>query len=207
MATEQEKSIRRFSTRRLETLSDGVFAIAMTLLVLNLDAGEVHKVATNHQLWMALLAMKDQIISFLVSFLVLGGLWIVHTRQFEHIKESDNHLMWLNNFRLLAVVIIPFTTSLASDYSGIPLAQLLFSINFFIIILLSNLEWSYAVSKKSGLKNTLPEEERAKTISQHRIIIATAAAVVVLSAFINQLAFLLFFLTAIAQNNVFHRKS
>lgn len=200
MATRKEKIIERFSTRRLEALSDGVFAIAMTLLVLNLDISEVGDVTNNQQLWHALRHMSDQLISFFVSFLLLGGLWIIHTRQFELIKETNSRLMTVNNLRLLAVVTIPFTTSLASDYGDIPFAQIIFSFNFFLIIALSYWEWNYATGKKSGLDNSLTKKEIQFANFRNKTMLLIAGTVVILSAFIGQLAFLLFLVMAILRH-------
>ena len=117
------KDPQRFSTRRLEALTDGVFAIAMTLLVLDLKVENLGEAATNQQLWEALAGMQSNLISFIVSFLLLGSMWAVHVRQFEYIKQADRRFTMINTLRLLAVVFMPFTTSLAGAYPNIVLGR------------------------------------------------------------------------------------
>lgn len=197
MATNKEKLTQRFSTRRIEALSDGVFAIAMTLLVLNLDVSELGDVTTNQQLWNALQGMSHQLLSFLVSFLFLGAMWAVHTRQFEYIKETDRHLIFLNTLRLLTVVTIPFTTSIASDFHQIPLAQIIFPINVFLLIAISFWQWQYATSARSGLDNSISKTALLKANRRNSIILMTSFCVIILSYFFGLASFLLFWVVAL----------
>ena len=112
-----------FSTRRLEALTDGVFAIAMTLLVLDLTTSELGDLHSSADLWNALLQESSGFISFGVSFLLLGSLWAVHTRQFEFIKSADRRMLFINNLRLFTVVLVPLTTSLSASYDSLALGR------------------------------------------------------------------------------------
>src|SRR4051812_15150011 len=106
------------STRRMEAFTDGVFSIAATLLVLDLsiDRFPTH-IATDAQLWAALGGQGFNVLSLFISFLLLGLLWRIHVWQFEYVVKVDSLAVFLNTLRLLGVVLIPFTTSLISNYN------------------------------------------------------------------------------------------
>lgn len=184
-----------FSTRRLEALTDGVFAIAMTLLVLDLNVAELGNAASNQELWHALTGMSSNLISFVVSFLLLGSMWAVHVRQFEHIQEADRRLTAINTLRLLIVVLIPFTTSLAGTYSGLLLGEVLFPINFLALAIVSWWQWQYAAKH---LRNDMSAQARHKAVLRNSAVVIIATLVVVFAIFVGEYAFLLFVATPLA---------
>lgn len=184
-----------FSTRRLEALTDGVFAIAMTLLVLDLKVTDIGTINTNQQLWQYFVNNQTSYISFVISFLLLGSMWAVHTRQFEFIKRTDRHLTMINTLRLLSVVLIPLTTSIASDYSNILLGRILFPLNFFLLAVISYWQWNYATKRKSEFSEGMDAEDKKYANTRNQAIVSIALATLILSAFIGQLAFLLFVVT------------
>ena len=183
-----------YSTRRIEALSDGVFSIAMTLLVLDLSVASLGDITTNQQLLSALNSeLSTNFVSFIISFLLLGSMWAVHARQFDSIKYADRQLMTINNIRLLAVVLIPFTTSLAGRYPEIALATVLFPIDFMILTIISSWQWNYATSKPELYdKKELPEKTIKYLKIRNKIFASIAFIVVILSLFIGSWAFLLF---------------
>lgn len=197
-----DRDTQRFSTRRLEALTDGVFAIAMTLLVLDLHVSDIGRAATNHELWEGLQAMQLNIISFVVSFLLLGSMWAVHVRQFEYIKQADRRLTMINTLRLLAVVLIPFTTSLSATYPDIALARVIFPINFFLLALVSFWQWDYATRKENKLYEKLSAAELRRGRLRNLTVVYMAALVSVGALFIGEWAFLLFALMPIAINTI-----
>ncbi|TMC71915.1 MAG: DUF1211 domain-containing protein [Chloroflexi bacterium] len=98
-------------TSRLEAFSDGVFAIAATLLVLELRVppGEPDLFRRLLDLWPAYAA-------YLISFLTIGIIWVNHHTLLEHVRRSDRRFLYLNLILLVAVGIVPFPTSLVGDY-------------------------------------------------------------------------------------------
>ena len=184
-----------FSTRRLEALTDGVFAIAMTLLVLDLNVAELGNAASNQELWHALTGMSSNLVSFVVSFLLLGSMWAVHVRQFEHIQEADRRLTAINTLRLLIVVLIPFTTSLAGTYSNLLLGEILFPINFLALAIVSWWQWQYAAKH---LRNDMSAQARHKAVLRNSAVVIIATLVVVFAIFVGEYAFLLFAATPLA---------
>jgi uncharacterized membrane protein len=98
---------------RLLSLSDGIFAFAITLLILNI----VLPYGTSRaEVPQALLSLWPKYLAFLISFVVIGLYWIVHVRQFRFIRRFDTGLLWLNLLFLMFIILIPFSTSVLSDF-------------------------------------------------------------------------------------------
>ncbi|MDX2377240.1 TMEM175 family protein [Microbacterium sp. LRZ72] len=147
------------ATTRTEAYTDAVFAIAATLLVLDLTADSIGKIDSDGQLWQALGDMSQNIVGFVISFWLLSMLWVIHLRQFRDIVRVDTVLLWLNNARLLFIVLIPFTTSLAADYFDWYAGRMLLPINFFFAALFGHLSWRWAASRGGHLLRDQPESE------------------------------------------------
>ena len=100
----KENFLDRFhSNERIIGLSDGVFAIVLTLLVLELRVPHLPEHATAAELWNALYGIKNKIIGFLLSFLFIASLWFSHNQLFKLFDKIDNPMLWYNNF-FLAVI-------------------------------------------------------------------------------------------------------
>lgn len=186
-----------FSTIRMEALTDGVFAIAMTLLILDVKVENFGVITSSAQLANVLYANATTLISFVVSFLLLGGMWAVHMRQFEYINKSDRRLTLINTWRLLIVVFMPLTTSIGSTYPDIELARVLLPLNFLLLTMVSTVEWRYAVSKKY-LAGYVSQRMRHDAMRRNIDILITAFTVTVLSLFIGLSAFIVFAILPLA---------
>lgn len=179
-------------TTRLEAFTDGVFAIAATLLVLDLTTHDLGKVSTDGEMWSALGDMGYLFVNFALSFVLLCLLWMVHVQQFEHIARVDSTMVWLNNGRLLFVVLVPFATNLTTEYSEFLAARLAMPVTFFLAILFSWLQWQWAVRRREDmLPDMTASEGRAYGRSSLSALII-GALVVVLAPLIGSAAFLLF---------------
>lgn len=108
----------RTQLERMTFFSDAVFAIAMTLLVIEVRVPEVHH-ATDHALAQALLDLLPNYIGFVVSFIVLGRFWVGHHHVMGMIEHADRRLVWINLLFLLAVAFMPFPTAVLSDYTSL----------------------------------------------------------------------------------------
>ena len=84
------------SPHRIEALTDAVFAIVMTLLVLELSIPVIAEDSAHYELWLRLINMWPKFLSYGVTFLMLGFMWIFHHRRFSHIKRTDNVFSWIN---------------------------------------------------------------------------------------------------------------
>ena len=119
---------------RLLSLSDGVVAIALTLLVLNLRVPTVPTTKQNsaHALAVALGTHGDQIVSYLISFYVIAQFWLAHHRVFRHMAGHEEGLAWWNFAFLLTITLMPFTSNLLSDFPGNALAVDIFAVNLLL---------------------------------------------------------------------------
>src|SRR5213593_915772 len=95
-------------TSRIEAFSDGVFAIAITLLILDVHVPTI----SQGNLGSALTRQWPTYVAYLISFSFIGIMWVNHHRLFNHIRRSDNGLLFSNLLLLLGVTIVPFPTSL-----------------------------------------------------------------------------------------------
>ena len=107
----------RHQLERLIFFSDAVFAIAMTLLVVDVHLPRL-PVVSEAALAQALIGLIPQYIGFLISFLVVGRFWIGHHRAFGWLARSDDRLVWLNLIFLLTIAFMPFPTTLISAYAS-----------------------------------------------------------------------------------------
>ena len=100
---------------RLEALSDGIFAFAMTLLVISLTVPVIPKEEAPWLLPPLIMKIFPEFIIFAIAFFVLAGYWLSHHRILRSIRYVDNRLIWINIFLLFFIVLIPFSTSISGD--------------------------------------------------------------------------------------------
>ena len=179
---------------RLAAFTDGVFAIAATLLVLDLTTHTFGTIRSDVEMWGALAAMGPQFLNFALSFLLLCLLWMTHVAQFEWIVRVDGVIIWLNNVRLLFIVVVPFATGLTTEYSQYTAGRVLMPITFFLAILTSWLQWSWAVRRRVDLMPDLSDGDARAYGRGALSAVIISVAVVVASPWIGSAAFLLFFL-------------
>ena len=103
-----------FSTDRLKALTDGVIAIVITLLVLELTVPVVAEISGSEGLWPELRSLWRETLGYAVSFFLVGLLWLYHHNVFRYIQRADGTLLTLNVFSLFAVSITPFSSALVT---------------------------------------------------------------------------------------------
>ncbi len=134
-------------TGRIEAFSDGVFAVAITLLVLDIKVPVPALNGQHASLAKELIAEWPAYLAFVTSFLTILVMWINHHRVFGLIKRSDDRFLILNGLLLLSVTIVPFTTSLVAAYIRNPeakLAALIYSGSSVFLALSFRCLWHYA---------------------------------------------------------------
>ncbi|HLI08155.1 MAG TPA: TMEM175 family protein [Ktedonobacteraceae bacterium] len=129
------------STSRLETLTDGVFAIAMTLLVFGLAVPDD---LTQDKFYIALGNLLPSLLSLVISFLILGVLWVATHTEFRSIRRADHALMWLNLFFLLAVTLVPFSAGLMGHYHTFKVAVIIYGVNLLFCLFFHLGMWLHA---------------------------------------------------------------
>ena len=105
-------------TSRIEAFSDGVFAIIITLLVLEIHVPQVQGKDVSAALAHSLLAMGPKFLTYILSFVIVCIWWVAHHQLFHILKRSDRGLLWLNSLFLLWLAFIPFPTALMGDFPG-----------------------------------------------------------------------------------------
>ena len=109
---------------RLETFSDGVFAIAITLLILEISVPSTHDASTVAELWRALLERWPSYFAFLLSFLTIYVAWSGHHLMLQQVKTVTLPLVWANAFFLLVITFLPFPTALVAEHLTSPSGSL-----------------------------------------------------------------------------------
>ena len=145
MAEELKDSLSLgLTTQRIETLTDGVFAIAMTLLVLTIELPAVGQHLTNSGILNMLNAQSYKLHNYFLSFILLAVFWMVHHQQFHYIRRTNRTHIWINVFFLMFVALIPFSASLMGDYPTQGIADFVFALNMFSVGIMLEINWLYA---------------------------------------------------------------
>ncbi len=127
---------------RMESLTDGIFAFAMTLLVLNMILPS--DAAITQTSTAALLSLLPAFYHYIIAFFVLAAFWMGHHGQFSNIHHIDKNFLFLNAIGLFFVTLVPFSTSFIGDYSNDILATCVFELNLLILGLIFTFQWYYA---------------------------------------------------------------
>lgn len=138
----------QLSRNRIEALADGVFAVAMTLLVLDIKVPELQPPLETGDLPLKLLALWPKFLSYVISFVILGVYWVGHHIQLSFIRRADRPLLWINVLFLLWVALVPFSTALLSEYSKTQVAIAIYGANLIAIGLTLALHWWYATTER-----------------------------------------------------------
>lgn len=131
---------------RIVAFSDGVFSIAITLLVLGL---EIPKHLATGDLPGALWDQRENFIAYAISFAVIGRFWVVHHRFFGEVTAFDGRLIALNLFYLAWIVLIPFSSQVLGEYGGTTPAVVLYAANLTGVILIGM--WQVADAHRAGM--------------------------------------------------------
>ncbi len=175
---------------RLTFFSDAVFAIAITLLVIDIHPARLTQGPFTAQL-NELLQQTPQFLGFVLSFLVIGALWILHHRVFGLLIRHDDKLLWPNLFGLMGIVFTPFATALMSENPNSPLAEAFYALTLLVTGLLQR--WMVGRALRPA---NLPADLPASVVSAYRWrawSLPVAASLSLILAFIvpplNNLAF------------------
>lgn len=136
------------SKGRMEALTDGIFAIAMTLLVLELKVPELPKSVSSSELLHSLGQQMPAYVSFLVSFLYCAVLWLMHHLAMHFIRHLQVGLVWLNLLFLMSIAVLPFSCALLGHFIRNTAAQEIYFLNMFLAAVLLYAHWLLAKVKK-----------------------------------------------------------
>lgn len=175
-------------TTRVEAFSDGIFAIAITLLVLEIRVPPGELTGHGSTLLPALLRLWPSYLGYLISFVTIGIMWVNHHSMFMLIRRIDRYFLLLSVLFLLCIAFLPFPTAVLAEYLSEPkgreIAVALYSATFVLIALAYNAVWWYA-ARGGRLLDEAADREAVETISRRYLIGPTAYAVSFVLAFVN----------------------
>ena len=157
------------SLERLAALSDGIFAVAMTLLVLDLHVPASEVIHSQGELWRTLAGAAPQLISYVMSFMTLGIFWNGQQAQLNSFARSDRHLSWIHIAFLFAVSIMPFSTRLLAEFIAYRSVLVAYWGNILLLGMLLYASWRYAI--RAGLLRENVTHERQCAV-ERRIVVA-----------------------------------
>jgi len=150
-----EPNLHGLPKNRLETLVDGVFAIAMTILVLELRAPAALGPGGLAQ---GLVDVGTRFATFVISFIVLGVYWFAHHQIFHFVLRVNRTLVWLNILFLLGIALVPFAASVMGAYTGDPIALSLYGAVLGLLAALGYLIWWYLTGDRGLIEPGLDPE-------------------------------------------------
>jgi uncharacterized membrane protein len=146
----RSQNVAGLTTGRITAFSDGVFSIAITLLVLNLQIPK--GITSLTDLLYRLQALWPNLMCYILSFVIIGIYWVAHHNMFHYIKRSNRMFLWINILLLMCVAFIPFPAGLLGQFSFVsqsPLAkvaEIIYACNLILTNLMLSLLWWYATS-------------------------------------------------------------
>lgn len=163
---------------RIAALSDGIFAIAMTILVLNITIPN-KELVQQLGLLKALLTNAQEFYTYFLSFFLLGIFWGIQHKQMNVIEKTDSIYIWLNIILLMFICLIPFSASLQSVYTG-TVSSAVFNTNMLIVGVFFMINWYYATKKDKLIPKDYSKDRILKGKKNILIfILVTIAAIIV----------------------------
>jgi len=180
--TKLSKNTNEYSSSRVEAFSDGIFAIAITLLVLNISLPEnAAKIGINK----ALLLSIPKLEIWVISFIIIGGMWLRHHKLIKQITHIDSVFLKLNLLYLMFVTVIPWLVSLIVIYDNQPMAITVFSGGITLLGLINLFVWIYLAKIKKVLSEEISNYERNMTLINNIIYIFIALGSIVVAYKVN----------------------
>jgi len=176
-------AIQTPSEKRIETLSDGVFAVAMTLLILDIKLPEISNDISSREFTNAVWDLWPKVGVFILSFVVLARAWELHRYVFNFLIRYDHTLIYLNMLYLMALAFLPFSTSLVGQHSTFEISAAIYATNFLAIGGTKFVIWNYATHHHRLVPNDM--DPALITWLNKRLALSTGIiCIAILTAFI-----------------------
>ena len=176
-------NLKKTGPDRMNALSDGVIAIALTLLVLGIDIPTEHDF-NEEGLLSFLIKLEPQLIAYLTSFVIVAIYWILHHRMFQVLKYTDRNLVIMNIVFLFSISLAPFSAKLKALYRFDELVVLIFAAAHIFTGIILYVIWKYIVSHEELLKSPL-EKSDVRHLSLGILVIPIVSALAIPMAYIN----------------------
>jgi len=188
---------RGLAKSRIEALADGIFAVAMTLLVLDIKSPEQRWFPTNQALVDSLLQIEHSFAMYAISFFVLGIFWIAHHVLFHFVRQMDRRSLWLNLIFLLLVTLVPFSTDLIGDHGHLTLPVYVYGGNLIALGTLLVIHLNYLVSHPHLATPDLTERVASQIRREVRLFAVVPVISIAASFYSPRLGMYLYLLLAI----------
>ena len=167
---------KEFQLERMILFSDAVFAIAITLLVIEIKVPDLHEDVTDKALLKEIGHLVPKFLGFIVSFMLIGAYWTIHHRLFGYVTRLTGKLTALNLFFLFTIVLMPFSTGIFGEYSRPSTLHLItpyavYIFNLCLTGLANFMLWSYVSKPSNGVAENLPDPQIMKQAKQRALII------------------------------------
>jgi uncharacterized membrane protein len=166
---------------RLIVLADGIYAIAMTLLAIDLFLPEATSQLGGQELFTSLVDRWPEVLGFVTSFTFIANFWVGHMMLFHVVRRFDGALMWLALLQMMCIAFMPFPTSVVSKHTSDRVANLFYFGTVFVTGLVMELLWVYMTGHHRLVDRSLSREMIRRV---HVISLSVPAAVLVLMALI-----------------------
>lgn len=183
--------------KRLVALIDGVFAIAMTILVLGIDIPENTGSLSGVDLHKAIINQSGQIVAYIVSFLMLALFWTINNIQFKSFIKTDGKHVWLTIFMLIFICLVPYSASLKGNFPNDWMSNLYFNINMFAISVIFLINWDYATKNNRLTAKEFPLSRRKRGKARNMIFVIITVIATISSVFIYDYSAYCYFLVPI----------
>ncbi len=159
----------QFQLERMILFSDAVFAIAITLLIIEIKIPDLD---AHHTLGMALRHSWYEFFGLFLSFAVIGQFWVSHHRLFGFVNNFDGRLLWLNLHVLFWIILMPFSSALNSRYGNMDSVWMFYSFNMFMIAMAIYAIWRYICNPKRNLSELAHDAHKRKWVLRRSLVIA-----------------------------------
>ncbi|MCU0651947.1 MAG: TMEM175 family protein [Candidatus Omnitrophica bacterium] len=173
--------------QRIGALIDGIFAIVMTILVLDIKVPHETSMLTNFELEQFLSGQFQDIIVYMTVFILLGHIWVNLHNRAHYIRYTDTIHVWLNIFFLMFVALLPFSSALVNKFAGDSVASVFLAGNVFLIGVFGEWSWIYATHNRRLVDDALSDAEIAVE-KRRAVVLPVVSLCAMVIAFIWPLA-------------------
>jgi len=181
---------------RLEALGDGIFSVAMTFLVIELDLPSVQGTSLKDLLH-ALYGIRQELFCYFISFIVLGIMWFGHRMVFEYISKTNRYFIFLGVLFYMVVCLVPFSTRFLSANALQWYAILMYGLNLSMCNLSLYAQWIYGINRPSLHARILPKEVRREARILFLISPVMYAIAILISFYMPLVSLAIYFVTPV----------
>jgi len=191
---EEQKHKLPLRSVRLESLGDGIFAVAMTILVIELKWPELEDTSF-HSFSVSFHAILAGLLCYIISFIVLGIMWFGHRMMFEYIGKTNRHFIFLGVLFYMMVCLVPLSTRFLAENTLQWGTILVYGLNLSLCNLSLYAQWNYGINRQGFLERELPAEVRKEAKISFLISPAVYAIAIIISFWLPMVSIIIFIIT------------